>query len=247
MFAILSQFLAWPFATGSNAPLIADPKILAIPVSENNEPLVDLRDTKSIRLGPSPEIDNNQDYYHVRKTVDKMLAKADQLLPKGLHLQLYEGYRSLALQSQLFQGRYAIVQKQHPDWSHEKLFTETSRLVSPVTNLDGSQNVPPHATGGAVDVYLVDDSGEAVDMGIHPKDWMQDHNGEHSLTHSSKISALAKQNRSIMSRVLKQAGFVNYPHEFWHWSYGDRYWAYYSSKAHSLYDAVTTRERALVN
>ena len=29
-----------------------------------------------------------------------------------------------------------------------------------------------------------------------------------------------------MSRALSTAGFVNYPTEYWHWSYGDRYWAF---------------------
>jgi D-alanyl-D-alanine dipeptidase len=26
------------------------------------------------------------------------------------------------------------------------------------------------------------------------------------------------------------AGFVNYPPEWWHWSYGDKYWAFISGR-----------------
>ncbi len=44
-------------------------------------------------------------------------------------------------------------------------------------NEDGSKNIPPHATGGALGIYLIDDHGKAADMGIHPKDWMQDEGG----------------------------------------------------------------------
>jgi len=28
---------------------------------------------------------------------------------------------------------------------------------------------------------------------------------------------------------------VNYPTEWWHWSYGDRYWAFVTGAPHALY------------
>jgi D-alanyl-D-alanine dipeptidase len=36
----------------------------------------------------------------------------------------------------------------------------------------------------------------------------------------------ARHNREILCDALTRAGFVNYPTEWWHWSYGDRYWAF---------------------
>ncbi len=36
-------------------------------------------------------------------------------------------------------------------------------------------------------MYLLDDDGKPVDMGIHPKDWMQDKGGVLSLTASQHI------------------------------------------------------------
>ena len=74
-------------------------------------------------------------------------------------------------------------------------------------------------------------------MGIHPKDWMQDDDGSISLTASKTISAEAQKNRKIMNRALSAVGFVNYPAEYWHWSYGDRNWAYYKKQAHAIYDS----------
>ncbi len=74
-------------------------------------------------------------------------------------------------------------------------------------------------------------------MGIHPKDWMlDDEEGSISATSSSKISPQAQKNRKIMYQVLSDVGFVNYPTEYWHWSYGDRYWAYHQvQKTDALY------------
>ena len=75
-------------------------------------------------------------------------------------------------------------------------------------------------------------------MGIHPKDWMQDTDGSLSLTNSQKISAEARHYRQIMNSALMSAGFVNYPTEYWHWSYGDRYWAYHQGQSTAIYGVI---------
>lgn len=222
-------------AASSLITLIADPKVLAIPIHPSDEALVDIGKEGFLCYGPSPEIKNNQDYTFMRKTVYEKIKEAQVLLPKGLRFCLYEGYRSLNLQKRLFETQYANVKKQHPHWTSTQLFNETTKLVSPAINQDGSANIPPHSTGGAVDLYLIDDRGKAVDMGIHPKDWMQDLGGQLSLTDSKRISALAREHRQLMSHALKEVGFVNYPTEYWHWSYGDKYWAYIQHQPYALY------------
>ena len=51
-------------------------------------------------------------------------------------------------------------------------------------------------------------------------------------------SVIARQNRDIMSSALTKVGFVNYPGEYWHWSYGDRYWAYHAREKEALYGTI---------
>lgn len=217
--------------------LIADPRILAVPVIENHEPWVDLRNQNTIAVGPSPEIENNTDYTQMRRSVYQKLLQAQNLLPSGLKFCLYEAYRSLPLQQQLFNHHYTDVKNHHPQLSDDDIFLETIKLVSPIMNLDGSKNIPPHATGAAIDVYLLDENNVAIEMGIHPKDWLSDYDGLLSQTRSFKISATAKKNRQIMCEVLEAVDFVNYGTEYWHWSYGDRYWAYHKNAPHALYHA----------
>jgi len=48
-------------ASSPSLVLIADPEILAIPILENHEPLVDLKEQTHIAFGPSPEIPDNTD------------------------------------------------------------------------------------------------------------------------------------------------------------------------------------------
>lgn len=237
LITVLLGYVLPCYAGHSPIVLIADPRVLAMPIKENHEPMVDLTQQTEIAYGPSPEIPDNTDYTKMRQAVYDKLREAQRLLPKGLHFCLYEAYRSLGLQKKLFDKRYNIVAAQHPDWSKDKLFIETTKLVSPVTNLDGSHNIPPHSTGGAIDVYLIDDQGHAVDMGVHPKDWVDD-GGANAMTDSTVISKQATKNRRIMSRVLAKVGFVNYPTEYWHWSYGDRYWAFQDKQPHAIYNSI---------
>lgn len=221
--------------------LIADPRVLKIPIHECDEPLIDLRNQSKILFGPSPEIDNNLCYTQVRSTIYTKLLEAQNLLPSNLRLCLYEGLRTISLQRHLFDERWNTIKNRHPLWPDHDLFQEVIRMVSPVITLDGSPNIPPHATGAAVDVYLVDSRTHLpVEMGILAKDWMQDTEGTLSCTASTAISAEAKKNRDILCQAMDAVGFINYPTEYWHWSYGDRYWAYAKGEPHAFYGPITT-------
>jgi D-alanyl-D-alanine dipeptidase len=217
---------------------LADPQILAVEIHENFEEMVDLRDQREIAFGPSPEIPDNKDYTKMRKGIYEKLLQAQEMLPHGLKFCLYEAYRSLELQQTLFNNRYSELKSLHSSWKHEELFQETTKLVSPTINRDDSKNIPPHSTGGAIDIYLIDEAQNPVDMGILVKDWMKDLDGSLSQTNSSIISAEAIKYRAIMGEILSTVGFVNYPTEYWHWSYGDRYWAYHKGELHALYGSV---------
>ena len=227
-----------PFSYSQKIILIADPRVLAVTIQENKDPFIDLRHQDILIFGSSPEIPNNTNYTKMRKSVYDRLVKAQSLLPKGYKFCLYEAYRSLALQQQIFSEKYERLRALHPGWSHEHVFTETTKLVSPVINLDGSKNIPPHSTGGAIDVYLVDREGVPIDMGIHPKDWMEDLEGKLSQTDSTIISADARRHRKMMGEVLSKVGFINYPTEYWHWSFGDRYWAYLTKSSTAVYKSI---------
>lgn len=72
---------------------------------------------------------------------------------------------------------------------------------------------------------------------------MKDVDGSLSVTESEKISLEAKENRSIMSNVLLMAVFVNYKNEYWHWLYGDRYWAYYTAQPYAIYGSLAKSEK----
>jgi D-alanyl-D-alanine dipeptidase len=219
--------------------LIVDQRVLDIPILENHELLVDLRNQSTILIGPSPEIENNTCYTWVRKSVFERLELAQKMLPPSLQLCLYEGLRTLSLQKQLYETRWNIIRNAYPKWTEAEVYSEVIKLVSPVVTLDGIRNIPPHSTGAAVDVYLVDSiTQKPVEMGILAKDWLLDQTGVLSKTDSESISEEAKKNRQTLSTVMQEAGFVNYPTEYWHWSFGDRYWAFIKKQPFAFYDSI---------
>ncbi|WP_369824157.1 hypothetical protein [Anoxybacillus sp. UARK-01] len=47
----------------------------------------------------------------------------------------------------------------------------------------------------------------------------------------------------MLAHALQPVGFVNDFTEWWHWSYGDRYWAVMTQANQALYSAVSEQER----
>jgi D-alanyl-D-alanine dipeptidase len=222
----------------NNITYITDPKVLAIPIIECHEPLVDIKYSKDLLYGPIPECELTADCFtKIRKSVYEKLCRAQQDLPSGWRFRLYEGFRSLKVQQILFEQEYQRVIARYPHESEQKKFYETTHLVSPVINFDGSYNVPPHNTGAAIDIEMIDENNELIDMGMEAKDWGQV-TPELCLTACKTINKKAQQNRQLLLDVLQAQDFVNYPTEWWHFSYGDRYWAYHKNKQHAIYGSA---------
>lgn len=206
-----------------------------VPIQENGEELVDLRNQSIIAYDASFLVDN-PDCTQMRKTVYEKLCAAQQLLPNGLRFELNVGLRSLNVQEKLFNEMYEKIKTKFPKKNQKELFEETSKFVAPVKTWSGHQNAPPHSTGGAIDVILIDRQGGCIDMGEDPNDPF---NPVVIRTDSTLISLEARKNRDIMATALSAVGFVNYPAEFWHWSYGDKRWAFMTHAKYSFYGPVS--------
>lgn len=111
-----------------------------------------------------------------------------------------------------------------------ELRRRTGAFVAPV-------EVAPHCAGAALDLTLVDRDGTEWDMGGA----VNAHRAgdERSCPMDAEgLSDVARRNRGIMARALSGAGFVNMPTEWWHWAYGDRYWALLTDHRDALYGPV---------
>ena len=89
----------------------------------------------------------------VRAGVAKRLLAAQQLLPAGYRLLVFDAYRPLQVQSSFFHFYRQQLQLQRPDMSPAQLDDETQKYVS-IPSADPTRP-SPHNTGGAVDLTIV--------------------------------------------------------------------------------------------
>jgi D-alanyl-D-alanine dipeptidase len=210
---------------GSEPVLISDPRVLAVPIREGGEPLVDLREYPVLTDAENPRVKSTAETrLHCRQGVAERLVAANRALPGGARLLAVECHRPLAIQEHYWRVDLADLQEKHPDWPEERLLEENARFVAP------PWIIPPHSTGGAVDLLLVDAEGRDLDMGSSLNE-----EGPLMRTGAQGIPPEAKENRRALLRAMESAGFVNYPHEWWHFSYGDRYWAYSTGAPAAVY------------
>ncbi|MCG5214686.1 M15 family metallopeptidase [Streptosporangium sp. KLBMP 9127] len=196
--------------------LMSDRRVSAIPAMECGEPLFDLRRVPSV-LVDDRQADPAGAYTHLRVGLVDRLLIAQGRLPAGMRLLIVEGYRPLALQEHYFSRYAAQLRLANPTWTEEFVHIQASRSLAP-------PEVAPHVCGAAVDLTLAAADGTEVNMGT-PVNAGPEESGGACYTHHPEISPEAWANRRLLGDAMSAAGFVNYPTEWWHWSYGDRYWA----------------------
>ena len=210
---------------GAMTILLSDPRVRAVPVRDSGEPLVEL----DLRFGPARAV--------VRAGLAVRLDAALSLLPAGVGLRVVEGHRPAAAQLAIIERYAAEVRAAHPDAGPAELPVLTSRFVAPL-------EVAPHVAGAAVDLTLVDAAGRDLDLGT-PIDATPEQSGGRCYLHAPGLSPEVVARRRLLTDALEEAGLVNYPTEWWHWSYGDRYWALMTGAPAALHGPVELTSVAL--
>jgi D-alanyl-D-alanine dipeptidase len=218
--------------------LLSDPRITEIRWADDGDPLVDVRDVVGLRLDRRLA-DSFGAFAHLRRGVVRRLLAAQDRLPSGLELLLIEGYRPPMLQQRYFDDYAAELALAHPDWEPSRRYVEASKFVSP-------PEVAPHGTGGAVDLTLCTTSGVELDLGT-PVNANPDATRGACYTASSDVPSPARQLRRVLDDALSAAGLVNYPTEWWHWSYGERYWSLVHGESVTRYAPVLSSSGAPEN
>jgi D-alanyl-D-alanine dipeptidase len=211
--------------------LMADPRVAAVPVHECADALVDVRNHGSLIVDARKE-DPAGAFARLREQVLTRLIRAQRLLPSGTRLLFVEGYRPPALQRRYFESYAGELRSLHPDWSPARVHEAASRYVSP-------PDIAPHSAGAAVDLTLVGADGRELDMGTPVNANPEDSAGA-CYTDAPGLTSEARANRRTLCEALTAAGLVNYPTEWWHWSYGDRYWALGTGSPSAIYGPVGT-------
>ncbi len=206
-------------------------------VHESSEPLIDLKIFKILGeplyfkqgLSSTPKM-------LVRKTVGEKLLRVQCGLPNGFSLKVFDAFRPKKVQEKLYKKYWAELQMKNPQWNAKKLAEGTEKFVfSPYL----PEIIPPHVTGGAVDVTLIDGTGNELDMGTAFDAFCPESAPFFYDIHerNPKVS----ENRRILRTAMEQEGFTPNDSEWWHFDYGNHIWALKSGALQTLYGEYVER------
>lgn len=227
------------FASHHAPPAENQDELDAVSIRDNGEPLVDLLafgSPEKLVFAPQHPVFEFPRARLLREGVARMIAHAARELPDGLRLQIVEGYRLFAAQRAMFAHSLEEARKRFPDADDATILREAGRFSAP----PDAKTPPPHLTGGAVDLEIIDESGARLDFSSPFE--LSDHRG--AAMHAPGLSQTARRHRELLRAVLEPTGLTNYADEWWHWSYGDNGWALRVGAPHALYGRVELPENA---
>lgn len=181
--------------------------------------------------------------YYLRQSVLAALLQAQSYLQQShpdWQIQIFDAYRPVAVQQ--FMVDHTFAETVHTQGLALENLTPEQRQtiwqhvyqIWAIPSQDPA-TPPPHSTGAAVDVTLVDDQSQTVFMGspideISPRS-QPDYfaliakNPQIELSERDQAN-LANYHRQLLQDVMISAEFRRHPTEWWHFSLGDQMWAW---------------------
>lgn len=224
------------------------PEWRAVPIEDCGEriiPLTCLGENQRIVVHPQyymQKIEGATSDCLARETVGRLLVQVARSLPHGYRPVVWDAWRPLDVQRVLFEKHKLELRSQRSDLSDEELSALAQTYVSLPTVDDSCP--PPHSTGGAVDLTIMDSSGNYLEMGTNFDDFaVMSHTRyfENKLTSEGMLSPreqLYLLNRRVLYHAMINAGFTNYSEEWWHFDYGDQFWGATSGQT-AIYGRVS--------
>ncbi len=181
----------------------------------------------------------------VRETVAKMLIEVSKRLPNDYKLVIWDAWRPIEVQKAIFYRYKEKLKNLNPEVNEENLFIWAQKYIS-LPSVD--ENKPsPHSTGGAVDLSIIDSSGNYLNMGTAFDDFSIKANTRYYEQLLEKGKALSDNdlvilnNRRLLFHTMTDVGFTNYLEEWWHYDYGNQFWAK-SKGVSAIYGKITIQD-----
>lgn len=172
--------------------------------------------------------------YYLRESVLQSLIAAQTQLQQNhpqWRIQIFDAYRPVEVQQFMVDYTFAqVVQAQ--GLNPAELSTQQQQAIWQqvyqmwaVPSFAPAQP-PPHSTGAAVDITLVDETSQVVEMGsaidelsprAHPNYYAHSTQSREQHYHA---------HRQLLWDVMRSAGFQRHPGEWWHFCLGDQMWAW---------------------
>lgn len=210
-----------------------------IPIIESKQPLVAIPEKEFILENPSAYVKLGADYegkspYFLREEVLERLLKAKHYLKSikpHWQIKIFDAYRPVTVQQFMVDYTFnSICNHRH---LHASFLTseEKTSIYEEVYQIwaipsDNPLTPPPHSTGSAIDLTLLDDHGLEVDMGGDIDELSVRSQPNYYQDSIDTQEKLFHQHRQILLEIMNYGGFRRHQGEWWHFSYGDQMWAW---------------------
>ncbi|MBD0268697.1 MAG: D-alanyl-D-alanine dipeptidase [Cyanobacteria bacterium Co-bin8] len=229
----------------------------SIPIQDCGEPLVplppdqfDLADPHFYQSLGAPYADKSP--FYLRQGVLAALLQAQATLAAeypGWRIRVFDAFRPVAVQQFMVDYTFReLVQIQGLDEAdlsddqRQALTAQVYQFWAPPS--PDPAMPPPHSTGAAVDVTLVDQRGSEVDMGSPIDEISARSFPDHFAGSDDPSEQQWHRHRTLLNRVMVAAGFRRHPQEWWHFSLGDQLWTWLSFQAGHQTEQVARYGRA---
>jgi D-alanyl-D-alanine dipeptidase len=172
--------------------------------------------------------------YFLRQGVLARLIKAQQELEhemSGHRFKIIDGFRPQAVQIYMRKfdhdkyAREAGLDPNNLTADQDREMWDKVNLLWATPSTDSLEPPPPHSTGAALDLTIVDTSGRELNMGSGFDEPTARILPSYYDSQKDFESFTIYENRELLNRVMTSAGFHRLTHEWWHFSYGDQMWA----------------------
>ncbi len=215
-----------------------------VPIQECGEALIAIP-LKLFKIEtPHPYIKFGADYagrspYYLRQGVlDRLIQAQDRLqqLHPGWHIHIFDAYRPVEVQ------QYMV------DYTFRKTVVDRGLELDKLSPADSAQiwqdvyqiwaipsfdldTPPPHSTGAAIDITLVNERGISIEMGSPIDELSARSRPEYFTDSDDPIEQQFNRHRQLLHQIMNSAGFTRHPSEWWHFSIGDQLWAWLNNQA----------------
>jgi zinc D-Ala-D-Ala dipeptidase len=166
----------------------------------------------------------------LRESVANRLNVVLEMLPSNCDLLIFDAFRTKQTQLSLFDFFYSAIATRNPQLNADEIYSLTRQFVAHPDEVSRFE-IPPHNSGGAVDLVIAVD-GIPLDMGTEFDADVPESSTNYFETDFEASSGMTAErwqtvrlNRRILFNAMIVAGFVNYEPEWWHFDLGDCIWA----------------------
>ncbi|MDD3648375.1 MAG: M15 family metallopeptidase [Candidatus Dojkabacteria bacterium] len=203
-----------------------DERIIGFSIRENKEKLIPLNKI------PGLLFDKPQKIYLAREGIVSKIGRITARLKSECSMSLYvtDAYRPLRTQEIYWRRSLRETKRKYPQITNpEKIKEIVSRFTAPPERAQ-------HCTGGSVDVLLYDLNKDKILDDFDEND--ESNYNELMYTDNPRVKEPEKSNRQLLKKYMEMEDFVNYPLEWWHYSYGNAEWAIYKKRKYAVYGPV---------